>query len=69
MLQVMLAKTRSFVVAWYGCSNGKLLSDVNDWLTCMTADAVVKAAMGVVRRQSAAAAACTVCVLDLRGRS
>jgi hypothetical protein len=46
--QVLLDKTRSFVSAWASRPSGTLIDDVNDWLTCMTADAVVKAAMGLV---------------------
>ena len=41
-------KTRSFVLAWDSRPSGALIEDVNDWLTCMTADAVTKAAMGLV---------------------
>lgn len=44
---VILDKTRGFVAAWHAQPNGALISDVNDWLTCMTADAVTKAAMGL----------------------
>eukprot|EP00878_Enallax_costatus_P002291 GHUV01002466.1.p1 GENE.GHUV01002466.1~~GHUV01002466.1.p1 ORF type:complete len:1154 (+),score=313.19 GHUV01002466.1:119-3580(+) len=45
---VLLGKTRSFVSAWsqLAASSGTVTS-VNDWLTCMTADAVVKASMGL----------------------
>lgn len=46
--QVLLDKTRSFVAAWAAQPPGSLIDDVNDWLTCMTADAVTKAAMGLV---------------------
>jgi hypothetical protein len=46
--QVLLDKTRSFVSAWAAHPSGALIDDVNDWLTCMTADAVTKAAMGLV---------------------
>jgi hypothetical protein len=37
------------VSAWGRYGAGELIPDVNDWLTCMTADAVTKAAMGLVR--------------------
>jgi hypothetical protein len=47
-VQVLLDKTRSFVSAWAAHPSGALIDDVNDWLTCMTADAVTKAAMGLV---------------------
>eukprot|EP00775_Hariotina_reticulata_P009541 gene9541-9705_t len=44
---VILEKTRSFAAAWFSKPPGYELTDVNDWLTCMTADAVVKASMGL----------------------
>jgi hypothetical protein len=47
-LQVLLDKTRSFVSAWAQVPQGGTIEGVSDWLTCMTADAVVKASMGLV---------------------
>ncbi|KAF8059389.1 cypD [Scenedesmus sp. PABB004] len=44
---VMLDKTRSFAAAWAAVPQGGELCEINDWLTCMTADAVVKASMGL----------------------
>lgn len=44
---VLLDKTRSFVAAWAQMPQGGTIEGVSDWLTCMTADAVVKAAMGM----------------------
>jgi cytochrome P450 len=42
---VVLEKTQSFVHEWIKLGDGKVVEDVGDWLTCMTADAVVKASM------------------------
>eukprot|EP00882_Tetradesmus_deserticola_P011686 GHRQ01012364.1.p1 GENE.GHRQ01012364.1~~GHRQ01012364.1.p1 ORF type:complete len:311 (+),score=127.78 GHRQ01012364.1:1420-2352(+) len=44
---VLLDKTRSFVSAWAQLPQGATVTDLSDWLTCMTADAVVKASMGL----------------------
>eukprot|EP00877_Chromochloris_zofingiensis_P012868 jgi/Chrzof1/7835/Cz02g38090.t1 len=44
---VILDKTRTFMYEWSKLPEGTLITDVNDWLTCMTADAVTKAAMGL----------------------
>jgi hypothetical protein len=54
-IQVILEKTRSFAAAWFVKPPGFELTGVNDWLTCMTIDAVVKASMGLVRLQASIA--------------
>jgi len=42
---LVLDKTQSFIQQWIVRGNHTEITDVNDWLTCMTADAVCKAAM------------------------
>lgn len=46
----VLAKTRSFVGEWSKFEAGHLVEDVNEWLTAMTADAVVSCSMGMDMR-------------------
>ncbi|CAE7029833.1 CYP102A5, partial [Symbiodinium sp. KB8] len=43
----ILAKTRAFVGEWSKFEAGQLVEDVNEWLTAMTADAVVSCSMGM----------------------
>lgn len=43
----ILAKTRAFVGEWSKFEAGELVEDVNEWLTAMTADAVVSCSMGM----------------------
>ena len=43
----ILAKTRAFVGEWSKFEAGHLVEDVNEWLTAMTADAVVSCSMGM----------------------
>ncbi|CAE7451841.1 CYP102A5 [Symbiodinium natans] len=43
----ILAKTRAFVGEWSKFAAGHLVEDVNEWLTAMTADAVVSCSMGM----------------------
>jgi hypothetical protein len=38
------------VSAWAQVPQGGTIIGVSDWLTCMTADAVVKASMGLVSK-------------------
>jgi cytochrome P450 len=42
---IILDKTESFIRQWSKLGKNGVVDDVNDWLTCMTADAVVKASM------------------------
>jgi len=46
----ILAKTRAFIREWSGFQAGHRVEGVNDWLTAMTADAVVTCSMGVDMR-------------------
>ena len=43
----ILAKTRAFVAEWSKFEAGQKVEDVNEWLTAMTADAVVSCSMGM----------------------
>ena len=43
----ILAKTRAFIAEWSKFEAGDLVEDVNEWLTAMTADAVVSCSMGM----------------------
>ncbi|CAJ1345293.1 unnamed protein product [Effrenium voratum] len=43
----ILAKTRAFVAEWSKFEAGQLVEGVNEWLTAMTADAVVSCSMGM----------------------
>ena len=47
---IILEKTQSFVREWTALGNGCVIEDVQDWLTCMTADAVCKASMDMDMR-------------------
>ena len=47
---LILGKTQSFVREWVAMGNHSKIEDANDWLTCMTADAVCKASMDVDMR-------------------
>merc|ERR1719232_552405 len=47
---IILEKTQSFVRQWTALGNGYVIEDVQDWLTCMTADAVCKASMDMDMR-------------------
>lgn len=64
-IQVIVEKTRSFAAAWFAKPPGFELTGVNDWLTCMTIDAVVKASMGLVRVQ----VSCASTALHIGGRA
>ena len=46
----ILAKTRAFVREWSNFKAGHKVEHVNDWLTAMTADAVVSCSMGMDMR-------------------
>jgi cytochrome P450/NADPH-cytochrome P450 reductase len=46
----ILSKTRAFVKEWSSLPSGHLVKGVNDWLTAMTADAVVACSMGMDMR-------------------
>ena len=46
----ILSKTRAFVAEWSKFEAGHLVEGVNDWLTAMTADAVVSCSMGMDMR-------------------
>ena len=46
----ILAKTRAFVREWSNFQAGHQVEHVNDWLTAMTADAVVSCSMGMDMR-------------------
>ena len=46
----ILAKTRAFIREWSQLPAGQLVEGVNDWLTAMTADAVVTCSMGLDMR-------------------
>jgi len=43
----ILAKTRAFIAEWSKFEAGQKVEDVNEWLTAMTADAVVSCSMGM----------------------
>ena len=43
----IVAKTRAFMREWSKFEAGHLVEDVNQWLTAMTADAVVRCSMGL----------------------
>jgi cytochrome P450 len=47
---LILGKTQSFIREWVAMGNHAKIEDANDWLTCMTADAVCKASMDVDMR-------------------
>ncbi|KAL3918290.1 MAG: hypothetical protein SGILL_004307, partial [Bacillariaceae sp.] len=42
---IILEKTQHFVQEWIKMGHNSKIEDVSDWLTCMTADAIVKASM------------------------
>ncbi|CAJ1402651.1 unnamed protein product [Effrenium voratum] len=46
----IFSKTRAFVGAWSNFEAGQVVDHVNDWLTAMTADAVVSCSMGLDMR-------------------
>ena len=46
----IFAKTRAFVREWSNFQAGEKVEHVNDWLTAMTADAVVSCSMGMDMR-------------------
>ena len=46
----IMAKTRAFLREWSNFPTGHRVENVNDWLTAMTADAVVSCSMGMDMR-------------------